>query len=163
MNVVPSRGFRLAVVAAAATLLMGVAAQETPAVRLNADRSGLMVDGYDVVAYFTDGRPTKGTPEFEREWHGVKWRFASAANRDAFAASPEKFAPAYGGFCAYAVSRNYTADTDPQAWEIVDGRLILNYSLQVRSLFQRDTPGNIRKADANWPALSRTNKLEGDR
>jgi hypothetical protein len=156
-----ARSPRPVVLAAAVALVAAVASAQSPTtadIRLNTSRSGLMVDGYDVVAYFTESRPVRGRAEFEHQWQGARWRFASAAHRDAFAASPEKYAPQYGGFCAYAVSRNYTADIDPEAWMVQDGRLILNYSLEVRGLFQQDTPGNIRKADANWPGLSRSKR-----
>jgi YHS domain-containing protein len=121
--------------------------------QVNRTRGGLAIHGYDPVAYFTEGRPVEGSPAFEYEWNGARYRFASAANRDRFASDPERFAPQYGGFCAYAVSRGYTADIDPQAWAVVDGKLYLNYSKRVQRLWQEDVPGNIRKADANWPGL----------
>lgn len=114
---------------------------------------GVAIDGFDPVAYFTDGRPVEGRKEFAHDWGGATWRFASAGHRDLFAAAPEKYAPQYGGYCAWAVSNNYTADTDPQAWSIVDGRLFLNYSLEVRSKWEQDVPGNIARADRNWPKL----------
>jgi YHS domain-containing protein len=114
---------------------------------------GLAVDGYDVVAYFTDGKPVEGTKEFSHEWQGAKWRFASAAHRDAFAAEPEKYAPQYGGYCAWAVSQGYTADADPEAWTVVEGKLYLNYSAKVQATWSEDRAGNIAKADANWPAV----------
>ncbi|HEY7862373.1 MAG TPA: YHS domain-containing (seleno)protein [Thermoanaerobaculia bacterium] len=116
-------------------------------------KEGLALSGYDAVAYFTDGKPVRGKAEFEHAWEGVKWRFASAANRDAFAKSPEKYAPQYGGWCAYAVSRNYTAPTDPEAWKVVDGKLYLNYDKAVRVLWEKDLPEAIRKGDKNWPAV----------
>lgn len=133
-----------------------VAGQAAP--RVNVDRSGLTMKGYDVVAYFTDGRPVEGSPAFTTSWRGATWRFASAANRNAFVAAPEKYAPQFGGYCAWAVSRNYTADIDPASWLIVDGRLVVNYSPGVQKQFLKDRDGNLAKADANWPALSRTNK-----
>ena len=144
----------IAALALAATL----SAQGSPAPRVNKDRSEVAVRGYDVVAYFTDARPVEGRPEFEHQWQGARWRFDSAAHREVFAKSPERYAPQYGGFCAWAVSRNYTAPIDPQAWAIVDGRLFLNYSLGVQDTWSKDRAGNIAKADGNWPALSRTNK-----
>jgi YHS domain-containing protein len=112
------------------------------------------VKGYDVVAYFTEGRPVPGVAAFEHEVGGVKYRFASAANRDRFAREPQRFLPQYGGFCAYAVSKGYTADTDPQAWKIVDGRLFLNYDRGVQRLWEQDIPGRIAKGDENWKGLS---------
>jgi hypothetical protein len=116
--------------------------------------NGVAVRGTDVVAYFTEGRPVAGSPAFTHAWLGVTWRFATAANRDAFAADPERYAPAYGGFCAWAVAQGYTAPVDPRAWRIVDGRLYLNYDASVQRTWERDIGGNIRKADANWPRIA---------
>lgn len=117
------------------------------------NRNGLAVRGTDVVAYFTEGRPVKGKAAFEHEWKGVRWRFASAAHRDAFAADPEKYAPQFGGYCAWAVASGYTASTVPEAWKVVEGKLYLNYSLGVRERWEQDIPGNIAKAEGNWPAV----------
>lgn len=114
---------------------------------------GLAIRGYDPVAYFTEGKPVEGLKEHEIEWRGAKWRFASAENRAKFEADPEAYAPQYGGHCAWAVANGYTASTVPEAWEIVDGKLYLNYSLGVRDTWRQDIPGNIRKGDANWPGL----------
>src|SRR5512134_970368 len=102
-------------------------ARQKPAVNPNGS-GDLALRGYDAVAYHTEGRPVAGRAEFEYRWNGARWRFASAAGRDRFAASPERYAPQFGGYCAYAVSRGYTADVDPEAWRIVDGALYLNYS-----------------------------------
>ena len=107
--------------------------------------------GYDAVAYFTEGRPVKGSQQYEYEWMGAKWHFSSAANRDIFAKNPEQYAPQYGGYCAYAVAQGVTADIDPEAWKIVDGKLYLNLSHPVAWLWKRDIPGNIAKGDKNWP------------
>ena len=115
---------------------------------------GLAIRGYDAVAYFAAGQPVRGSAAFTHQWHGATWRFASAANRDRFAADPARYAPAYGGFCAYAVSEGYTAPTDPQAWRIVDGRLFLNYDRAVQRRWEQDIPGRISRGDANWPRLS---------
>jgi YHS domain-containing protein len=120
---------------------------------VNRDRNGLAIDGYDPVAYFTEGRPVQGVAEFEYTWNGTKYRFVSAATRDRFEKDPEAFAPQYGGFCSYAVSRGYTADIDPVAWAVVDGKLYLNYSVRVQRTWETDAPGNIRKADVNWVTL----------
>ena len=114
---------------------------------------GVAIDGWDPVAYFTDGKPVEGSKEFVHEWNGATWRFASAAHRDLFAQAPEKYAPQYGGYCAWAVSQGYTADIDPEAWKIQDGRLYLNYSLDVQKKWAADIPGNVAKGDANWPKL----------
>jgi YHS domain-containing protein len=136
-------------------LLMGVAAgaaAEKPAVY--ADRAGA-IRGYDPVAYFTENRALKGSEQFTYQWNGATWRFANAGNRDRFAAAPEKFAPQYGGYCAYGVAQNYAVSIDPQAWSIVEGKLYLNYSRSVRDTWTKDIPGYIRKADANWPEVLR--------
>lgn len=114
---------------------------------------GLALSGYDAVAYFSDGKPVQGRPEFAAQWGGARWQFASAANRDAFVKSPERYAPQYGGYCAYAVSKGYTASADPTLWRVVEGKLYVNYSKGVQSLWQQDIPGNINKADQNWPAV----------
>lgn len=116
-------------------------------------RWGVAIRGTDPVAYFTEGRPVEGSSDFTADWNGAEWRFASAENRDKFVADPEAYAPQYGGFCAWAVSQGYTASTVPEAWRIVDGKLYLNYSLGVQKQWEGDIPGNIVKADANWPGL----------
>ena len=114
---------------------------------------GVAVDGSDVVAYFTDGAPIKGSAEFTHDWNGATWQFVSAANRDAFAADPAAYAPQYGGYCAYAVSEGYTAPTSPDAWRIVDGKLYLNFNRRIQRRWERDIPGRITSADANWPRV----------
>ncbi len=114
---------------------------------------GVAVDGTDVVAYFTEGRPVSGTADLTHDWNGKTWRFSTAANRDAFAANPAKYAPQYGGYCAYAVSEGYTASTTPEAWKIVDGKLYLNYSRRVQRRWAKDIPARISSADANWPKV----------
>lgn len=116
-------------------------------------KRGLAIRGYDPVAYFTESKPVKGKAEFTHEHEGAVWRFASAANRDAFAAEPERFAPQYGGYCAWAVAQGYTASIDPDAWRIESGKLYLNYSKSVQRRWERDIPGNIAKGDTNWPGI----------
>ena len=114
---------------------------------------GVAIKGYDPVAYFTDSKPVKGDSDFSFTWNGAEWRFASAAHRDLFAADPVKYAPQYGGYCAWAVSRGYTAGIDPEAWKIVNGRLYLNYSASVQKQWAEDIPGNVAKAEENWPKI----------
>lgn len=114
---------------------------------------GVAIEGTDPVAYFTEERPVEGSSEFEHEWMGATWRFASAENRERFAADPERFAPQYGGYCAWAVSQGYTASIDPEAWRIVGGKLYLNYSKDVQRQWEQDIPGNIAKGDDNWPRV----------
>ena len=114
---------------------------------------GVAIKGADPVAYFTEGRPAKGTAAHSTAWKGATWRFASAANRAAFEADPDRYAPQYGGYCAWAVSQGYTAPIDPEAWKIVGGKLYLNYSKGVQQRWSRDIPGLVAKADGNWPDL----------
>jgi YHS domain-containing protein len=115
--------------------------------------SSTAVGGYDPVAYFDEGKPVAGKSAFTYSWKGATWRFASAKNRDAFKANPETYAPQYGGHCAWAVSQGYTAKGDPKVWKIVGGKLYLNYNAQVQKNWEKDTAGNITKADGNWPKV----------
>ncbi|MBX3653007.1 MAG: YHS domain-containing protein [Ramlibacter sp.] len=115
--------------------------------------SSVAVSGHDPVAYFTDGKPVKGDAQFETTYKGAKWRFASAAHRDLFLAEPDKYAPQYGGYCAWAVAEGGTASGDPRYWKIVDGKLYLNYDADVQKKWEKDIPGNIGKANRNWPSV----------
>ena len=117
---------------------------------------GAAIHGYDPVAYFTQEEAVAGKPEFTAEHDGAVWRFASAANRDAFVADPAKYAPQYGGYCAWEVSQGYTAPIDPDAWTVRDGKLYLNNSKFIRARWALDKDGNIAAADANWPGLRGT-------
>jgi|SRR5262245_451316 len=119
----------------------------------NVDSSGLALKGYDPVAYFTEKKPIAGKAEFTAQHEGATYRFASAANRDAFAAAPQKYTPQYGGYCAFGVAGGYKAPIEPEAWTVVDGKLYLNYNQSVRSKWSGDIPGFVRKADANWPTV----------
>ena len=105
---------------------------------------GVAIEGADPVAYFTEGKAVEGSDDFAHEWMGATWRFVSAANRDRFAAEPDRYAPQYGGYCAWAVSQGYTAKIDPEAWTIVDGRLYLNYSKEVRTQWSADIHSRVR-------------------
>ena len=138
--------------AAGASLLQPSAAQAADPV-YTGTFSSLAVDGHDPVAYFTMGKPVEGSADYEYEWNGATWRFASQENLESFKADPEKYAPQYGGYCAWAVSQGYTASADPDAWKIVDGKLYLNYSKDVQQRWSEDIPGNIAKADGNWPKV----------
>ncbi|MEO1519972.1 MAG: YHS domain-containing (seleno)protein [Cyanobacteria bacterium J06633_2] len=114
---------------------------------------GIAIRGADPVAYFTQGEAVIGSAEFEHEWNGATWRFASAENRDMFASNPEEFAPQYGGYCAWAVSQGTTAPVEPDAWRIVDGKLYLNFDQRVQQRWEQDIEGNIALADENWPGV----------
>jgi len=120
---------------------------------LNLDKSGLAVQGYDVVAFFTDAKPVKGDAQFTSSYGGATYRFASAEHKAAFDKEPAKYAPQFGGYCAYAVSKNTTASIEPDAFQIVNGRLLLQYDKSIRDKFNKDTTGNLAKADVNWPGL----------
>lgn len=115
--------------------------------------SSLAVGGYDAVAYFKDNRPVKGKAEFSMQYKGATWQFASAENLNAFKANPTAYAPQYGGYCAWAVSQNYTASGDPLVWKIVNGRLFLNYDQSVQTTWEKNIPGHIASADKNWPGV----------
>jgi len=143
-----------AVMLAVGLLAAGIAAPQ-PALAIDPvfNTGGSAIQGFDPVAYFNEGKPVYGEDAFTHIYEGVQWRFASAANRDAFAADPVRYAPQYGGYCAWAVSQGYTASTDPSAWRIEKGKLYLNYSKSVQSRWEGDIPGNISKADGNWPGL----------
>lgn len=114
-------------------------------------KSGLAIKGYDPVAYFTEKSPVKGKAEHAFVYMEAKWLFASAENLAAFKANPAKYAPQYGGYCAYAVAKGSTAKIDPEAWKIVDGKLYLNYSKSIQKKWEKDISGYIQAADANWP------------
>jgi YHS domain-containing protein len=111
------------------------------------------VSGYDAVAYFTEGKPTKGDAKFTVNHKGAQWRFASAENRDKFQSAPERYAPQYGGYCAWAVAQGYTASADPLHWKIVNGKLYLNYDANVQKKWETNIPGFVQAADANWPSV----------
>ncbi len=115
--------------------------------------NSVAINGYDPVGYFAQSKPIKGTAALNSVYNGATWHFASAENKASFDAEPAKFAPQFGGYCAYAVSKGYTAPTDPNAWTVHDGKLYLNYSLRARDLWSEDIPGNITKGEGNWPAV----------
>lgn len=142
-----------AVFAGACSLFgIGTLDENTTAIYKGSD--GLAVNGYDTVAYFKEGKPVEGKTEFSTDWNGAKWNFSTAENRDKFVENPEKYAPQYGGYCAYAVSQNYTASADPHAWKIVDGKLYVNYNKSVQETWEEDIPNYIASADKNWSVLA---------
>jgi YHS domain-containing protein len=120
---------------------------------LNLNSSGIAIQGYDPVAFFTDGKPVKGDPKFVSKRDGAIYFFASKEHKDLFNAGPEKYEPQFGGYCAYGVSRDRLVEIDVDAFQIVDGKLLLQYSTGVRNDFNKDQPGNLAKARANWPGL----------
>ena len=132
------------------TGLGGMAAGETPV-------ADVAIKGYDTVAYFKMGKALKGKESYAFQWHNLTWYFITRENRDLFATSPEKYAPQYDGFCAWALTEARKAVTDPEVWKIVDGKLYLNCSMAAYEKWSKDIPGNINKADANWLKLNSGN------
>ena len=132
-----------------ALLLGSNARADNPPISI--DDLGRALRGYDSVAYFTDGRAEAGNAAFTHNWSDVTWLFASAANRDAFAADPERYAPQFGGYCAYAVSRGHVLTANPKVWSITDGKLYVFLGPDAQSRWNKDVPGNIASAVNNWP------------
>lgn len=116
---------------------------------------GVAIKGYDPVAFFTEKKAMVGDQHIIFDWAGSQWRFISKENLELFKMNPEKYAPQYGGYCAYGVSENHKSPTDPNAWTVVGNKLYLNYSLKVKELWSTDIPGRINKADVNWKTLEK--------
>lgn len=118
--------------------------------------ANLGAKGYDVVSYFTEGKPAQGSDRSTHEFGGVKWQFVSDEHRDLFAANPQKYAPQFGGFCTWGVANGKLFDVDPvNGWKIVDGRLYMNFNAELNSTFAEDTKGFIAKGNHNWPELNK--------
>lgn len=120
---------------------------------------GVAIKGYDPVAYFEAAAPVPGRADITAEYAGATFRFADTGNRDAFRADPARYAPQYGGFCAYGTARGYKAGIDPAAFTIVGGKLYLNYDTGVQATWAKDVPGHIARADDNWPEVRLTTKV----
>jgi YHS domain-containing protein len=120
---------------------------------VNLDKAGLALRGYDPVGYFTASKPVQGSNAFQSAWDGATYQFASAANKAAFDATPDKYAPKYGGFCAWAASQGYKADADPNVWKIVDGKLYVNYNVAVGKSWAAKQSEFIQAADQSWPKV----------
>jgi YHS domain-containing protein len=116
-------------------------------------RGDTAIAGHDPVAYFTLGKAVKGQDGLVAEWKGAKWKFASAEHLKLFTAEPEKYAPQYGGYCAYGVAQGYLVKIDPEQFTLRDGKLYLNYDAKVQAQWLKDVPGYIRTADERFPAL----------
>ena len=116
-------------------------------------KDGLAIEGYDPVSYFNESGPLKGSDALTASYLGGQYRFATAANRDRFVADPARYAPQYGGYCGYGASRGYLAPVDPEAYTIMNGRLILQNSKSVLKLWQKEPEARLKMADANWPSI----------
>jgi YHS domain-containing protein len=144
---------------AAAALLFGAAAQaaEPPINTLKnsffGGRTDTAINGYDTVAYFTVGKPVKGLDNLATQWMGAQWKFSSQANLDLFKGNPDKYAPQYGGYCAYGVTQGYLVKVEPDQFTIRDGKLYLNYDAEVQSKWAKDPVGYIRSADEKFSGL----------
>lgn len=152
---------KAACVAASALALALGAAHAAHAVKLtggeyNTMYAGLGAKGYDVVAYFIDGKPVMGSDEYTIQYGGVTWQFASREHRDTFAANPVRYAPQFGGFCSWGVSQGKLFDVDPvNGWKVVDRKLYLNFNADIQKVWEKDSSGYIAKAERNWPGLNR--------
>lgn len=138
------------VIAIGIAAALGACSKTPETIGFNLDGNGNALSGYDAVAYFAVNNAVKGDPKFEYIWKGAKWYFSSEENMKKFQADPESFAPQYGGYCSYAVSEGYTANGDPEAWKVVDGKLYLNYSPKVKEMWEKEQKGRIEKGDQNW-------------
>ena len=135
-------------------LLVAVVALSTiNAQAVNVSENGVAIEGYDVVSYHINNSAMKGSDEFVFEWNGVQWHFASEENLTLFSEDPARYAPQYGGYCAYAAANNAIAPIDPRAFGIVDDKLYLNYSAGVQRRWSRNKEENILVADSFWPQL----------
>lgn len=123
------------------------------------ESGGVAIQGFDPVAYVVDHTASPGVADYTSIYKGSVFRFENAANREAFIANPEKYAPQYNGYCAFGVSRGYKAATSPDAFSVVDGKLYLNYNSEVKTMWTKDAPGYILKADAQWATVEKTTKV----
>ena len=151
----PSR--RSVLVAAATLLVYGPARAEPP---INTLKTGILggrtdtaINGYDPVAYFTVGKPVKGLETMVYEWMGAKWKFSSQANLDLFKANPEKYAPQYGGYCAYGVVQDALVKVEPEQFTVREGKLYLNYNAEIQAKWLKDPAGFIKQADTKFTEL----------
>jgi YHS domain-containing protein len=144
--------FRITLTLLLFTLHVVTLAQEEKKPEIYTSTAGA-INGYDVVAYFNEGKPVLGKPEFTFTWKGASWYFSGQANMETFKVNPEKYAPMYGGYCAFGMSRGYKAPTEPDAWTIVEGKLYLNYNTKVQQTWIGNQKEFIEKANLNWPEI----------
>lgn len=150
------------VVFTAVLLLLATIVQASAAERINTlekqglfsyEPSGVAIRGYDTVAYFTQGKPVEGKVEFSTDWQGASWQFSSQEHLDLFRATPEKYAPQYGGYCAYGVAQQSLVKIEPDQWTIYEDKLYLNYNAKLNNEWKKDIPGYIAKADSLFGSL----------
>ena len=134
--------------------LLGIPAfPQTTKTPQNLDKNGVAIQGYDPVAFFTQNKPVKGNAEFQSGYKGATYYFASAEDKSAFDAAPAKYEPQFGGYCAYGVSQGHLAPVKIEAFQVVNGRLLMQYDLDIKGKFNKDQAGSLQKADQNWPGL----------
>ncbi len=150
-------GFKQCVIAAL-VLAAGITSGQAFAGDVRHSTPGL--SGYDPVAYFTDAKPTKGSGFHVTVHEGVTYAFASEEHKKMFTANPQKYLPAYGGYCAYGVAVGKKFVADPEVWKVVDGKLYVNLDKSIQGKWDKDVPGYIKKADANWSDIK--DKAPGD-
>ena len=121
------------------------------------EASKTAVSGYDTVAFFTDAKPVNGSPFIAGEYQGATYFFATEEHKKLFTASPEKYAPQCGGFCAYGVALGKLFPVDINTWQVRDGKLYLNLNPDILKKFNEDFAGNVAKANKNWPGLVKKN------
>jgi YHS domain-containing protein len=160
LNHSPSQEFTVRRVSLLFSILIFLAAfptaqAQTPSgkILVNVNDKGIALQGYDPVSFFSDGRPAKGNPALTLRHEGATYWFATSENKATFEAAPERYVPAFGGYCAYGASNGYTAPVEIDTWQIVDGRLLLNYNKSIRKKFDADRAAYLQKADANWPGI----------
>jgi len=140
----------LITLALAFTFIQNVFADEGPTYT---DKKGIAIKGYDTVAYFTENRAIKGLEEFSYDWnHGV-WLFSNKKNMELFKANPEKFAPQYGGYCAFAAAKGSFAKIDPTQFTVLNNKLYLNYNARIQNKWTKNRDKFIELGDQNWPDL----------
>ena len=142
----------LAVLVVVGAVAIGVlATRPAPAVTaINMDDDQIAIRGYDTVAYFTEGKATKGSSEFEHTWEGARWHFTSDEHRDLFVGDPERYAPRYGGYCSMGLAIGEYSDADPEVWTIVEGKLYLNKNEKVREMWSKGPDAYIAASEHNW-------------
>ncbi len=113
------------------------------------------IDGYDVIAYFKQNKAVEGNSKYIYQWKGANWYFSTAANKKTFAQNPEKYAPQYNGYCAYAASKGKKAGIDPEAFDVYKGKLYLNYSRGVQRTWQKNKDNYIVQGNQNWPRVNK--------
>ncbi len=124
--------------------------RDTAAGRINKSADNVAIRGFDTVAYFDESAPVEGKPELAFVWNGAKWLFSNRENLEKFKADPAAFAPQFGGHCSWAASQGYTADGDPTAWKVVEGKLYFNYNADVKKKWEANQDSLIKAGEANW-------------